>query len=723
MRITDGTTGLDTVVIYPPFVATSVNGPHLAMGVLSAYLRSRQIRTLTWDANIRFVRWLLSPAMLDTRIGTLRSTVDELGRRANLTRDEYLAYRHLTKVLHVREDIADATRTDDDSAFGALGKVIGFLYGDSLSQILRSIDRIVEAAKGEGIAPPILERFFAEQHALFATLENAGIVGINVSFSEQLHAACLLAKCIEQRFGKNRPVVLFGGTQISLLDPSQVARLLELPFLDGCVIYEGERPLEVAVGRVREAITAGHPPTEADLSQVPNLCTARHTLARTFAEPVAPDAFPCPVFEESDIGLYYPPRVLPVYVTKGCYWGKCTFCDYTKLNTPSPRRWVERTVPHVLEDVKEMLGKHAVTTFHLISDAVPPIWYREFADAVGGEGLQLRFFSYMKNERPAVLTQDFFHKLSRAGVKLLICGVESPVDRILDVIDKGTRRSDIEANFRMMAAAGIRAVCNLIPDYPSTRFDEVQEVIQFVKNNVDYIPVLSCQFFDLSIASAIAGHPDMYEVRVESDRPTGSTHGCHTLSFTHATLSDDQLRWMRRLFPALSESVARYHHTKAAVSVLSHPHFTWTGSAFLFNPLRVTRSRFANPRPAPAHDAGTDDVEAGPEVLWLREPRLDVLIELPPSLAGVVELMARDTLVSFESLLAAADGLPPHDFCNLLADLTRMGFVRQVFGGGPAELSRDLDALRAQLGTPPEESLGCPPRKVLRVVPLSPSPV
>jgi hypothetical protein len=719
---TDGTNAApEAVIIYPPFVATSVNGPHLAMGVLAAYLRSRSIRTMTWDANIRFVRWLLSPAMMTARMDALRHAADQLARRPRLTGEEYAVYRYLSKVRHIREDLADAMRTGDDSAFGALGKVLEFLYGDSLSRILRSLDRIVESGGAPGADPTILDRFIDEQAEFLAALESAAVVGINVSFSEQLHAACMFARAIETSLGEKRPVVLLGGTQISLLDGAQVGRLLQLPFLDGCVIYEGERPLEAAIGQVRRAMAAGNRPTDADLADVPNLCTRRHPFARTFADPVAPDAFPCPSFAEQDIGLYFPPRVLPVYVTKGCYWGKCTFCDYTKLNTPTSRRWVERTVPRVIDDVKELLGRHAVTTFHLISDAVPPAWYREFADDVIADGLQVQFFSYMKNERPAVLTQDFFHKLSRAGVKLLICGVESPVDRILDVIDKGTRRSDIEANFRMMAAAGIRGVCNLIPDYPSTRFDEVQEVIQFVRDNVDYIPVLSCQFFDLSIASAIAGHPDMYDVKIENETPTGSAHGCHTLSFTHATLTPAQLQWMRQVFPSLSESVARYHHTRTAVSAVAHPDFQWAGSAFLFNPVRVMTSRFANPR-SRSNGAAATGIEAGPEVLWLRQPRLDVQIELPASAAPLVDLMAGETLVSFDSMLAAMPGLPAHELCDLLTDLTRMGFVRQVFGGGPAELSRDLDALQAQLGRPPEESIGCPPRKVLRVIPSSPSP-
>jgi hypothetical protein len=94
---------------------------------------------------------------------------------------------------------------------------------------------------------------------------------------------------------------------------------------------------------------------------------------------------------------------------------------------------------------------------------------------------------------------------------------------------------------------------------------------------VDYIPVLNCQFFDLSIASAIAGHPEMYDVKIDETKPMGSSHGCHTLAFQHTALSAEQQQWMRKVFPALSEMVARYHYTKDALRTLSQPDFEWAG--------------------------------------------------------------------------------------------------------------------------------------------------
>jgi anaerobic magnesium-protoporphyrin IX monomethyl ester cyclase len=686
----------DALLVYPPFVATSVNGPHLALGVLSAYLKTRGKSVSAWDGNIRFVRGLLDAGRLEAALEEQRDSFLTLDAEPELDWDDYAELKRSAAAFDVAAEIADATRGDNDSAFGVLARILGSLYGDSLSEALRSTDAVVDALKADEPGPALFEEFLASQDAFFARAGRTGLVGINVSFSEQLHFAALIARELWRRLGEKRPLLLIGGTQISLLATSQIKRLLELPFIDGVAVYEGELTLERAITATQAALAAGKPATAADLSEVPNLWTRGRQKLDTFAEAVVPNDLPTPSFEPEDLRLYYAPRVLPVFVTKGCYWGKCTFCDYTKLAAPSSKRWLEREVGKVVADLKVLLADHAVTTFHLISDAVPPRWYRRFADTVIDEKLGLRFFSYLKNERPEVLTQEFFYKLSEAGVKLLICGVESPVDRILNVIEKGTDRSDIEANFRMMSAAGIRAVCNLIPDYPSTRFDEVEESIRFIRENVDYIPMLSCQFFDLSIASAIAGSPEMYDITVEGQSPKGSKHGAHTLSFTHETLSPEQLDWMKTVFPALAGMVARYHETKEPLRALQQPEFDWTKSSFMFRPFARVESHFSN-------EFAWDDllVQRAPEKqIWLRQRKLGTEIALPTRLSALVDTMQRRTFVTFDSLLAES-GLDRKALTELLSRLTQLGFVEKVLAFGPATLDRELSSLIGRLGPLP----------------------
>jgi anaerobic magnesium-protoporphyrin IX monomethyl ester cyclase len=701
--------GPDALLVYPPFVATSVNGPHLALGVLSAYLRSRGKTVSVWDGNIRFVRGLLDETRLEATLAEQRETFRELDAEAELDWDDYAELKRSSAAFDVKAEIADATRGDNDAAFGVLARILGSLYGDSLSEILRSTDAVVDALNTEDPGPTLFEEFLTSQAAFFAKAERAGLVGINVSFSEQLHFAGLIARELARRFGEKRPLVLLGGTQMSLLAASQIKRLLELPFIDGVAVYEGELTLERAIDATQAALGRGAAAAAADLSEVPNLWTRGRQKLDTFAEAITPNELPTPSFEPEDLRLYYAPRVLPVFVTKGCYWGKCTFCDYTKLAAPSSKRWLERDVDKVVADLKVLLANHAVTTFHLISDAVPPRWYRRFADTAIQEKLGLRFFSYLKNERPEVLTQEFFYKLSEAGVKLLICGVESPIDRILNVIEKGTERSDIEANFRMMSAAGIRAVCNLIPDYPSTRFDEVQESIRFIRENVDYIPMLSCQFFDLSIASAIAGSPEMYDISVEGRTPKGSKHGAHTLAFTHETLSSEQLEWMKTVFPALAGMVARYHETKEPQRALQQPDFEWARSSFMFRPFARVESHFKS-------EFAWDDllVQKAPEKqIWLRQRRLGTEISLPESLSALVDAMQRRTFVTFDSLLAES-GLDRHLLTELLSRLSQLGFVEKVLAFGPATLDRELQSLFGRLGPLPEDPQRPPenPREV-----------
>ena len=182
------------------------------------------------------------------------------------------------------------------------------------------------------------------------------------------------------------------------------------------------------------------------------------TVLRTAsAKRLHPNNLPAPEFDDEELGLYRD-LALPVYVTRGCYWGKCTFCDYVKLYTPGQPRVLARDAEKVVEDVKLLQSKHRVFRVRLITEAIPPKWCREFSRAIIANRVRASFWTYLKNEPKEVLTQELFELMKRAGIDDVTCGVESISDRVLAVIVKGTTVEDITDNFEMMRRADIRAV-------------------------------------------------------------------------------------------------------------------------------------------------------------------------------------------------------------------------------------------------------------------------
>src|SRR2546426_762768 len=100
---------------------------------------------------------------------------------------------------------------------------------------------------------------------------------------------------------------------------------------DSAVIYEGE----TAFLQLIEAVGAGR-----DLAGIPNLmyrdASGIHTSSLSCAEDMA--ALPAPDFDGLPLEKYFvPDRILPYLATRGCYWGRCEFCDHGEGDRKSTR--------------------------------------------------------------------------------------------------------------------------------------------------------------------------------------------------------------------------------------------------------------------------------------------------------------------------------------------------------------------------------------------------
>jgi hypothetical protein len=373
-------------------------------------------------------------------------------------------------------------------------------------------------------------------------------------------------------------LLVLGGSQISLLHERDLKRLAGLPFVDAVCRYEGE----IALHELHRAAQG-----EIALEDVPNIVFEDRNgelQTNSYAQSVALNDLPLPAFNEEELPLYES-QSLPVVVTRGCYWGKCTFCDYVKLMAPGQSRYIGRDVKLVVDDIMALKSRFGTTNFMLITEALPPAWAARFSKEIRERGVRAKFWSYLKNESKVVWTQDLLNLMSAAGFTWLTCGVESTSDRVLDVIDKGTTQEMIRDNFEGFAKAGIHAEFNLIPDYPTTTLAEAADGVRFVLENRDVIRRINPQMFDLSVQSAVAGSPEQFGIEVTSDIPEKTTHGLHSLGYRRTRgLSDDERALVARAYRELEFEISRFHLTSQSRAVLQTAHFTWDRARISMDP-------------------------------------------------------------------------------------------------------------------------------------------
>jgi radical SAM superfamily enzyme YgiQ (UPF0313 family) len=208
---------------------------------------------------------------------------------------------------------------------------------------------------------------------------------------------------------------------------------------DSVVLYEGEQ----AAASLAEAVAG----TRA-MADVPNLVWFDGAAVRVNpAQPIEDlKALPPPSFDGLDLGAYLSPQlVLPLEASRGCYWGKCTFCS-------DPRDWLRfrsRPAEKLVEDVKWLRERYGARHIAFTDDAFPPNVLRQFAHHMAEErarGFDASWGTLMRFEK--VWTAQDWALMAAGGCTRVMIGFESGSQRVIDLMKKGTDMEDAKRNLR-----------------------------------------------------------------------------------------------------------------------------------------------------------------------------------------------------------------------------------------------------------------------------------
>ena len=289
-------------------------------------------------------------------------------------------------------------------------------------------------------------------------------LGIVLAFPEQVVEALRLAKLVRER----RPDVhvCIGGPLISLQPDKWLTDGWLLDHVDSVCVGDGE----LTVVELAAALEGG-----GSLASVTNLVWRTSEGELVYNDPVPKltpmSAVPVPNFDHFDLGLYlFPEPVYPMMISRGCYWGRCTFCSIG---------WRENyrvaSEEKIRADVLD-LARRGVKCMQLQDSSVPPRAARLLARIVREEGLVLNWGGGMKFEA-CFLDPEYCQELADGGCVSLLMGFESAEQRILDLMDKGYRAADCERMLTNLRAAGISVEMLWFIGFPGeTRTDALSTI-------------------------------------------------------------------------------------------------------------------------------------------------------------------------------------------------------------------------------------------------------
>jgi radical SAM superfamily enzyme YgiQ (UPF0313 family) len=183
-------------------------------------------------------------------------------------------------------------------------------------------------------------------------------------------------------------------------------------------------------------------------------------------------------FSDLDIDAYFSPRpLLPILMSRKCYWGRCGFCTIHSAWDPSHRR---RTSTDIVEEVAAVRRASGITHFRVVDESCPPDLLAEVADLINTRRLDLTFEIYGILEK-RFLNPQFVNRIASAGCRQIFFGLESGEPTTLRHMSKEINRTgDLDKLFRLTASAGVH-------NYVFTMFGFPGEDLAAQNRTIDYI--------------------------------------------------------------------------------------------------------------------------------------------------------------------------------------------------------------------------------------------
>lgn len=439
------------ILFFPPGWPLTVGGPHLALALLKGFLEQRGCRADIVDLNIESAE----DKRVDINAAAVQSACDNLS--LNSLNIPYFAAED--RLSRIAEQFSGEWDLQSGFRFMSLDPT-------SSDSIRRHI----------GIKSPFTD--FLHRRAVSLVLDGEySLVGISIALTSQILPAFELCHLLRKAGFKGR-IVLGGNIVTRLADKIRLDWVFDL--VDGVICFQGEEAL-LALAEIT-----------ADFSDVPNLIWRKdgrivtnpaHTLQR--------QNFSMPDFDGLPLEKYWGFQYLPIVASRGCYYGKCTFCAI-------PFSWgnggfIGHSSPEdVVATMKRSYERYGISNFKFVDEALHPQLLRQIAQFLVGESIPVAFEGYARFDA-AWGDPEFLALLQKAGLRKVYLGLELAGTNSRSLLNKrdlvGKNATRI---LNALNQAGILTHAFCLFGFPGTGVDDAMQTVEFVyrhKHLIDSLDV------------------------------------------------------------------------------------------------------------------------------------------------------------------------------------------------------------------------------------------
>ena len=521
------------LLIFPPL--WTITGPHLALPVLVSQLKNNNFKAKALDLNIDFINYILTEDYINKSLESIRKqySVLEQNKSSFLNKDDSkeniilnYKYNELKQVLEklsyidklpfIVEKIHKIFKDPDyfynyknllraqyflkriinicslaylpcyiDAAFNFKNKFITMNYTD-IKQVVFD--------KSQNIFLDFYKTKLEE-----IKKQNYSYIGISISSISQLIGGLTLANLLKTQTNAHINIggMFFSGTIEGLKKNPEFFDI----FADSISYDEGE----ISIVELAKYING-----EISIEKVHNIIYKQENkvLINPLGKQVILSQINNPDYSDYDFTKYFSPEpILPLQTSRGCYWGKCTFCDQSYHKTYKVKNIVD-----LIKEIKEYKEKYNISSFDIIDDSIHPEFLNKFCDALIDNNLNIKFKICSRFEDE--MNYALLKKAHKAGLKFILWGFETGNERIHKLINKGVNFKNRLKILKMTNKAGISNLIFSFYNFPTETYNEAMDTLNFFIKNYKYIQMPKFTKYCLLLSSSMIKNPDKFKIIV-----------------------------------------------------------------------------------------------------------------------------------------------------------------------------------------------------------------
>jgi hypothetical protein len=437
-------------LINPPGWILNPGGPYIALPLLKSALFNNGIGTKIIDANLD------ASSFFDLKI--YQSDLENIENDFSLSSLNIPYFREQNKMNR----LASAFCASWDIQLGYIP--VGYNYDSS------------ESIREFSSHDSVFTSYFKRELIPAIQRDNSSLLGISITVPQQLLPTFEFCRLLRDDGYEGN--IILGGNMITRIGINfNLFWVFEL--VDGLILFQGENSIPVYYNCLQNNLS---------FNNVPNLVWKnKGEIITNRIEHIKPNEFTRPDFSDLRIGEYWGNNYLTLLGSRGCYYGKCSFCSIPFAYGNNGFLGHDKA-SNVFKDIIFNTEKFGIKNFKFTDEALHPKILKTLSEEIISNNVDCNFEGYARLD-PFWKNEQFLKLVSKAGLSKVYLGLELIHSDKRNLLNKNDSDNTLEM-LQRFNDAGIKVHLFTLFGYPGTSVDEAVNTVHFALQNQKLIDTL-----------------------------------------------------------------------------------------------------------------------------------------------------------------------------------------------------------------------------------------